>query len=187
MDDDGSIVQIMPALNLNVFGWLALAGVTALAVWAPVRESDIAASVPAQEATVVDSALPMRMANSSSATRLGVPNEFPTRGTLAATRVTLWSAQTWLPTSPVVAPAPSPTPMLPPPAPPAMHYRYAGQVLRDGQLQIFVAKDDTPVAVKPGDSLDGYVVESISADVITLVYLPLGNKAIIAISPAHTL
>ncbi len=51
----------------------------------------------------------------------------------------------------------------------------------------FVAKDGTPVAVKQGDSLDGYVVKSIGADAIMLGYPPLGNKAIIAMSPAQSM
>lgn len=65
-----------------------------------------------------------------------------------------------------------------------MAYRFAGRLVQDGVVKIFVTKGDTPVAVKVGDALDGYVVESIGAQAIGLVYPPLGTKASIAISAA---
>jgi hypothetical protein len=184
--------SIVSTRNLKILGVLALSGVAAVATLTLVPDSDRAASEPKRltQAVVVvdaaDAAVPAGMKN-GGASRLSVPDEIPTRGALAAAKEALWRAQSWLPPTPVNTVAATRLTMPPPPAPPALHYRYAGQVLRDGQVQVFVAKDDTTIAVKLGDSLDGYVVESIAADVITLVYPPLGNKAIIAISPAQSL
>lgn len=51
-------------------------------------------------------------------------------------------------------------------------------------MQFYVSKGDTPVAVKPGANLDGYVVESVFPDRIALVYPPLGHKENIVVPPA---
>jgi Cohesin domain len=68
--------------------------------------------------------------------------------------------------------APPPTPVAPP-----VPYRVAGQVVHDGAPQIVLARDDRVYLVREGDSLDGgYRVESIRADGVTLVYLPLGER-----------
>ena len=63
-----------------------------------------------------------------------------------------------------------------------MSYRFAGRLVQDGVAKIFVTKGDTPVAVKVGDKLDDYLVESIGSQSIALVYPPLGTKASIAMS-----
>ena len=65
---------------------------------------------------------------------------------------------------------------------PAMSYRFAGRLVQDGVAKIFVTKGDTPVAVKVGDKLDDYLVESIGSQSIALVYPPLGKKVSIAMS-----
>lgn len=62
-----------------------------------------------------------------------------------------------------------------------MTYRFVGRLLQDGKQQLYVSKGDTPVAIKQGDSLDGYVVESITSGEIALVYPSLGHKVKIAI------
>ena len=169
---------------------LTLAGAVTLAVFAPAPETGVAVSTPtrpASLATGVAASPPLRAANGDAGdvVRMPLAGKFPPRGTLAVATTDLWSPQFWQPPAPKVAAVPPS--MQPPPAPPAMLYRYAGQILLDGHLQVFVSKDDTPIAVKPGDSLDGYVVELISPDAITLIYPPLGNKASISISPAVSL
>ena len=64
-----------------------------------------------------------------------------------------------------------------------MPYRFAGKLLQDGRLQIFLAKDDVVLPIKQGDTLDGaYRVESISDAQITLLYLPLKHKETIPVS-----
>lgn len=65
-----------------------------------------------------------------------------------------------------------------------MAFRFAGRLVQDGVAKIFVSKGDTPLAVKVGDTLDGYLVESIGSNAIALVYPPLGTKASISISSA---
>jgi hypothetical protein len=74
--------------------------------------------------------------------------------------------------APPEAAAPPPAPVAPP-----MPYRVAGQVVHDGAPQVVLARDDRVYLVREGDSLDGgYRVESIRADGVTLVYLPLGER-----------
>ena len=62
-----------------------------------------------------------------------------------------------------------------------MTYRFAGRLAQDGKLQIFVSKGDIPLVAKVGDNLDGYVVESITANSIVLLYPPLGHRENIVI------
>ena len=65
----------------------------------------------------------------------------------------------------------------PAPAPPAMPYRVAGQVVHEGPPRIVLARDDRVFFVAEGDMLDGgYRVESIRADGVTLVYTPLDAR-----------
>jgi hypothetical protein len=92
-----------------------------------------------------------------------------------------------------VVPPPQPMPpsvaqpvaVAPPPAPPAQDYRFLGRVTGpDGSEQILVTRGEVPVAVNVGTTLEnGYVVESISADGLQLVYPRLGNKALIPFGP----
>jgi len=64
-----------------------------------------------------------------------------------------------------------------------MPYRFAGKLLQDGKLQVFLAKDDVVVPIRQGDTLDGaYRVESIGEAQITLLYLPLKHKESIPVN-----
>lgn len=68
------------------------------------------------------------------------------------------------------------------PTAPPMPYRFAGKLLQDGRLQVFLSKGDTTIPVREGETLDGiYRVESIGEDHITLVYLPLKHKETIPV------
>ena len=63
------------------------------------------------------------------------------------------------------------------PAPPPMPYRVAGKVFLEGPPQIVLAKGDSIVTVREGDTLeDGYRVEAIHREHLTLLYLPLGVR-----------
>jgi Cohesin domain len=63
------------------------------------------------------------------------------------------------------------------PQPPPLPYRFAGQVVHDGTARVALAKGDRVFTVREGDMLDDeYRVESIRADQVTLVYLPLGHR-----------
>jgi len=58
-----------------------------------------------------------------------------------------------------------------------MPYRVAGEVVYDGIARLVLAKGGEVLTVRPGETLeDGYRVESIAADGVTLVYLPLGLR-----------
>jgi hypothetical protein len=56
-----------------------------------------------------------------------------------------------------------------------MPYRVAGRVVHDGIAHVVLAKGDRVLTVRQGDTLeDGYRVQSIGAEGVSLVYLPLG-------------
>lgn len=62
-------------------------------------------------------------------------------------------------------------------APPPVPYRFAGRVLKGSEEEVLISKGDLVFPVKVGDTLDGmYKVESIGADRIELLYLPLGTR-----------
>jgi hypothetical protein len=92
----------------------------------------------------------------------------------------LFSSRSWQPPPPkVVAPA-----RVVPPAPtaPPMPFRFVGRMLQDGQLFVFLAKGDTVMTVKQGDTIDGvYRVESVAETEVALTYLPLRQKQTIAV------
>ncbi|MDX1376710.1 MAG: cohesin domain-containing protein [Burkholderiales bacterium] len=68
---------------------------------------------------------------------------------------------------------------------PVMPYRYAGRVLHEGRLKIYLAKGDEVFPVRKGETLDGaYRVESIDDSGITLRYLPLGRMQTIPVESA---
>ena len=58
-----------------------------------------------------------------------------------------------------------------------MPYRFAGRVVREGVSQLLLAKENDVLPVREGDTLEGgYRVESIGAEDITLLYVPLGVR-----------
>jgi hypothetical protein len=60
---------------------------------------------------------------------------------------------------------------------PPMPYRVAGQVVQDGAAYVLLSSNDRVLTVAAGDKLDGgYLVESINAEGVTLVYEPLGMR-----------
>jgi len=63
------------------------------------------------------------------------------------------------------------------PLPPTMPYRAAGKILQDGVEVVMLAKGDRMLPVQVGETLeDGYRLESIGADEIVLLYVPLGLR-----------
>jgi hypothetical protein len=73
------------------------------------------------------------------------------------------------------AAAPPPAPVAP--SAPPMPYRVAGLMVQDGAAQVVLAKGDRIITVREGDSLDdGYRVEAIKPDGVTLVYLPMNER-----------
>ncbi len=106
--------------------------------------------------------------------------ELPARRTLSRSRGELFGAPpaTVQKAPPVVSAPPAPT------APP-VPYRFAGRVLKGAEEEVLVSKGELVFPVKVGDTLDGaYKVESISAERIELVYLPLGTADRIVVTSA---
>ena len=65
---------------------------------------------------------------------------------------------------------------------PPLPYRFAGKSKQGSTELVFLAKGDTVIAVKEGDTLEGdYRVVSITPLHIELVYLPLGKTDRIAV------
>jgi len=63
-----------------------------------------------------------------------------------------------------------------------MPYRVAGNLVDKGGYQIVLAKGDRLFIVREGDLLeDGYAVESIRADAVTLLYMPLAVREDLAV------
>jgi hypothetical protein len=150
----------------RILGWAVLiGGAAAAAAWAP---------MPGEEP------VPLAAGAKSAATRNAAPSdnrlvaELPARDTIGRRRGELFGTQSWAP--PPAKPAPAAS-LAPPPAPtpPPMPYRVAGRVVHDGIAHVVLAKGDRVLTVRQGDTLDdGYRVQSIGAQGVTLVYLPLG-------------
>jgi hypothetical protein len=112
-----------------------------------------------------------------AADRTGGRFALPERAPLGKPGADLFGTRSWQPPPPKVAAAPA-VPVAPP-----MPYRFAGKLVQDGKLQIFVAKDDAVLPIRVGDTLDGaYRVEAIGEAQITLLYLPLKRKETIPVS-----
>jgi hypothetical protein len=63
------------------------------------------------------------------------------------------------------------------PTAPPMPYRVAGRVVHEGAAHVVLAVGDRVLTVRAGEKLDdGYVVESIDAEGVTLLYEPLGVR-----------
>lgn len=71
------------------------------------------------------------------------------------------------------------------PTVPPLPYRYAGMVVQGGVVQLLLARDDRLVPVVQGEHLDGgYRVESVSAEEIVLVYVPLNARQSVPVTSA---
>jgi hypothetical protein len=63
------------------------------------------------------------------------------------------------------------------PVAPPVPYRFAGRVRKGSEEEVLISRGDLVFPIKVGDTLDGmYKVESIDADRIELLYLPLGTR-----------
>jgi len=86
--------------------------------------------------------------------------------------VDLFEPKSWY----VPPPPPKPLPPPPPSAPP-LPFAYMGKLIEDGQLTVFLTKQERNYVVRAGDTLDGmYKVEAVSPSMMTLIYLPLNIK-----------
>jgi hypothetical protein len=119
---------------------------------------------------------PARAAPAQSAENLQLPD----RQGLARARGELFGAPPPPPAPKRAAPAPV---VEAPPVAPPVPYRFAGRVLRGSAEEVLVSKGEIVFPIRAGDTLDGtYRVESITAERIELVYLPLGSRDRIAVT-----
>jgi hypothetical protein len=106
--------------------------------------------------------------------------KLPERGGLAEPGSPLFSSQSWQPPPPKFVAPPPPKPVAP--VAPPLPFRFVGRMLQDGHLFVFLAKGDTVITVKQGDTIDGvYRVESIGETEVALTYLPLREKQTLAV------
>lgn len=169
----------------KIFLFLTLAGVVALAVFAPPLDPPAmhAPAVGGSGSTKTNVPTAVRALEKDARTSV-LLQEFPERNILGKAKDNPFDSQSWQPPPPKVAVSPAGPP--PPPPPPPMTYRFAGRLAQDGRLQIFVSNGDTPMVAKPGDNLGGYVIESIGASAIALVHPATGHRESIFIPPVGT-
>lgn len=167
----------------TVLVWAALiGGVAAAAAWAPPPDEE--------EAVVPDVAATQPAASGNAPNAHGrLIAELPAREAIGQRRGELFTVQSWVPPA-KAARAVKAVPAAPPErtAPP-MPYRVAGRVVHDGIAHVVLAKGDRVLTVRQGDTLDdGYRVQSISPEGVSLIYLPLGVAqtlpAPVALQPA---
>lgn len=81
------------------------------------------------------------------------------------------------------APPPPPPSKPPPPSPPPLQFKYLGRVTEGGETQVFLALAERNYIVKPGENIDSqYRMDEVNDQAITLTYLPLNAKQMLAIA-----
>ncbi|MGU7769068.1 hypothetical protein ACV229_02650 [Burkholderia sp. MR1-5-21] len=93
-----------------------------------------------------------------------------------------FTASSWLPPPPVVAPTLPETRPAPPSAPP-VPFTYVGELdAKAVKPQVFLSNGDQLLIVSPGDVIDGqYRVDSVSESNVVLTYLPLNQVQVVSI------
>lgn len=103
------------------------------------------------------------------------PVALPARSALEKFVADPFSSHSWLPPRPKLAPAVNAAPVAPP-----LPYRFAGQLLLDSGMQVFLARGDEIIPVKEGDTVDGqYRVESVSTTNMALVHIASNTRQVI--------
>jgi hypothetical protein len=89
----------------------------------------------------------------------------------------IFRRQSWAPPPP---PAPS---KLPPPSPPPLQFKYVGRVTEGDETRVFLALAERNYIVRPGENIDSqYRMDEVNDHAITLTYLPLNAKQMLAIA-----
>jgi hypothetical protein len=160
--------------------WALVAGGAATAAqWLPVTPEMPAGPRPAVAQTALESGH-LSVAEPQWTT-------LPKRETLGKPAGELFQRQSWVAPrakrpAPVAAPPPAPA------EPPAMPYRVAGKLVQGDRSQIVLAKGNAVFTVREGDTLeDGYRVEAIGSDQVTLLYLPLGVPETVPLASAFVI
>jgi hypothetical protein len=152
-----------------------IGGAVAATAFAPMRQEEGGAELPA--------AAPRSETRGESSGERAILAQLPTREPIGRRSGELFPSQSWTPPPKPAAAARD----LPPPAPtpPPMPYRVAGGVVHDGVAHVVLAKGDRVLTVREGDTLDdGYRVDAIGPQGVTLVYLPLNTPQLLAGSVA---
>jgi hypothetical protein len=140
------------------------AAVAALAWFAPPGAEDTGPSANKSAGAVKPSAPPRETSQLAA---------LPERATLGVQQGELFGSNAWTPPASAAPDAPSapPVPVMPP-----NPYKVAGTLIHDGAKRVYLLKGDRVYEATPGDELDeGYRVDSIAADHVALLYLPLGK------------
>jgi hypothetical protein len=144
----------------RIIGLLAAAGVAA----------GLVLLVPPQQSDAPPSKGPSQTLQTKPADRLVA---LPAREAIGAPQGRPFGSTEWTP--PISKKSAKPEPVAP--TLPPMPYRVAGQVVQDGAAYVLLSSNDRVLTVAAGDKLDGgYLVESINAEGVTLVYEPLGMR-----------
>ena len=98
--------------------------------------------------------------------------QLPVREPMGRGRGDLFATRSWAPPPPKLQAEPAALPA--PPAPPPNPYRFAGTLLQGGKRSVFLLLGDRLVEAKEGEMLEqNFRVQSVTADAVTLVYVPL--------------
>jgi hypothetical protein len=93
--------------------------------------------------------------------------DLPFREPIGRQRGDMFATRSWTP-KPAVAQKPEA------PKPPPNPYRFAGTVQHDGARKVFLLLGDRVFEAKEGETLEqGFRVQSVTEDAVTLVYVPL--------------
>jgi hypothetical protein len=153
--------------------WIFAAGaaVVALAWFAPPGSEDAGAPAKGTAGASRSSTGPRE------ASRLAA---LPERAAIGKQRGELFGSRSW---APPVSAAPASAPVQAAPEAPPNPYKVAGTLIQAGAKRVYLVKGDRVYEARQGDELDeGYRVESIAADHVVLVYVPLGKKEELAIA-----
>lgn len=89
----------------------------------------------------------------------------------------IFRSRSWVP------PPPPPSEKSLRPSPPPLQFKYLGRVTEGEETRIFLALAERNYIVRPGESINSqYRLDEVSEDAITLTYLPLKAKQVLAIA-----
>ena len=125
--------------------------------------------------------------SASPQTHAPLPKELPERDIEAGGRDIFTPVQPPAPPAPPPPPPPSPPPPPPPPQAPPMNWRALGSMVTPaGERLIWLSKGNDELTVKLGTRLDdGFVVQGMDQDAVTLLYPALGTTYRVALPRAQ--
>ncbi|MBC3874897.1 hypothetical protein [Undibacterium flavidum] len=168
---------------------LAITAITAWFAFVTENPSAIATpSFPDKVANKVINTSDIKMSNDETSAKktdqingsMALPHLIPRSQLIASqtnkeTIVDLFKAANWIPAPPPVSPVV--ITIAPPQAvAPPLDFRFIGKAIIDGQLNIFLARQEKTLVVKEGQSIDAnYKVGKIQPPTMELIYLPLNE------------